>query len=493
MRTADLLAEHALQLRLHTPSSSASLNRPIRASAPTELLDPSPFLSADTLVLTSGIGFNFADPRTWTAYAERLAAAEVAALAFATGTAHRALPPTLVAACADLDLPLVEVPAEVPLLQVDRHVEQMLQQEHVETINRGLRLADEIARHANSGADLSTLLASLYAEVGAPLAIYDSYGSVIARFPAATSWAAESKQPHATGQTRIPLPMGLRAPCVLVVRLDTRALSLEALLGPAASVLALQLNLQQASHEHRQFQMRHLLAQCADWEEAKRNDIAQALRSIGIEFSGPVSLLLANMAGEYAATSWQLRVALHECFRLVSLAEIDGRLWAFAQQPRIETDALVQRLLSIDPDQPLALKVEAQSLEDLRLAVAQAPDVLRRTDRPRLMPELSLASMVAATAGRGARTGAQRFLQPLVEHDARRAVTLMPTLEAFLANDAQHARACHELRIHRNTLSYRLRRIQELLEVDLSTLEAQATCLLALRLCERRPRERTTQ
>jgi len=484
MRTGDLLFEHALQLRLHTPSSSERLKRPISGSAPTELMDPTPFLSPHTLVLTSGIGLNFVDELTWHAYVERLATAKVSALAFSTGTAHRVLPRALVDACIAFDIPLLEVPAVVPLLQVDRHVEQVLQQEHLEIVNRGLGLADECARLANSGADLSTLMATLYAEIGAPLAIYDSYGSVISRFPASSSWAPHERGKHAAGETRISLPMGMRLPCLLAVKVDTPGLELESLLRPAASVLALQLNQRQASHEHRQSQVRHLLAQCADWEEAKQNDIAQTLRSIGIDFPTPASLLIANMEGEYAATSWQLRVALHECFHAVYLAEINGRLIALAQQPRIPLDQLAERLLSIRQDQPLVLKLEARSLDEFRLAIVHAQDLVRHVTGPQLVPELMLSSIIAVTSGRGASEGAANFLRPLVEHDARRAITLMPTLEAFLRNDAHPTRTCDELFIHRNTLSYRLRRIEGLLGVDLTTLEAQATCLLALRLVE---------
>ena len=486
MRTGDLLSEHALQLRLHTPSSSERLDQPISWSAPTELMDPTPFLNANTLVLASGIGFNFVEERTWAAYVERLVSARVSALAFATGSAHRVLPSALVTACVANDLPLLEVPAVVPLLQVDRHVEQVLQQEHLLIINRSLRLADECARLANSGADLSTLMATLYAEVGAPLAIYDSYGSVISRFPTSTSWSGGKRSEPAPGETRIPLPMGLQIPCMLAVKLDTPGLKLESLLSPAASVLALQLNQREASHGHRQSQLRQLLAQFVDWEEVRQDDLVKSLRSIGIEFPEPVTLLIADMKGEFAATSWQLRVAMHECFHTVYLAEIDGRLIALAQRKRVSSGEAAQRLLSIHSDQPLALKLDAQSLEELRLAVSHAQDLLGRIDRPRLVPELGLSSIIAVTAGRGARADAENFLRPLVAHDARRAVTLLPTLETFLRNDAHPTRTCDELFIHRNTLSYRLRKIEQLLDIDLTTLEAQATCLLALRLVELR-------
>ena len=46
------------------------------------------------------------------------------------------------------------------------------------------------------------------------------------------------------------------------------------------------------------------------------------------------------------------------------------------------------------------------------------------------------------------------------------------------------SRACQELVIHRNTLGYRLRKLESLLGLRLDTLEGQTTSLLALRIYE---------
>ncbi|QIM15497.1 PucR family transcriptional regulator [Leucobacter insecticola] len=64
---------------------------------------------------------------------------------------------------------------------------------------------------------------------------------------------------------------------------------------------------------------------------------------------------------------------------------------------------------------------------------------------------------------------------------------MLPTLRTWLRNDAQPSRTCEELFIHRNSLSYRLRRIEELLGISLDTLDGRATCLMALRLVELEP------
>lgn len=184
MRVVDLLSERSLQLLLRTPSSETRLATELSGCAPTELMDPTPYLNPHSLLLTSGIGMNFSDERTWDAFVERLAGVPVSAIVFATGIAHRALPPGLVAACTQRDVPLMEVTSAVPPLQVNRFIESVMQAERLAEINRGWTLADECARLANQDAEIVTLLAAVYNVVEAPLAVYDAYGTVIAQFPA---------------------------------------------------------------------------------------------------------------------------------------------------------------------------------------------------------------------------------------------------------------------------------------------------------------------
>jgi purine catabolism regulator len=65
-------------------------------------------------------------------------------------------------------------------------------------------------------------------------------------------------------------------------------------------------------------------------------------------------------------------------------------------------------------------------------------------------------------------TFAATLLAPLDEHDERRGSELVPTLDAYLDLGGALAQAADRLRIHRNTLSYRLGRIAELTGRDLA-------------------------
>lgn len=482
MRVGDLIAEHSLQLRLHTPSNSERLAHEVTGCAPTELMDPTPYLDPGSVLLTQGIAMNVREDRTWDAYVERLTRVPISALAFSTGVAHRVLPPGLITACTAHDVPLLEVPPVVPPLQVDRHIEQVLHAEQHSVVARGWALADDCARLANQGADITTLLAAVYDVIGNALAVYDAFGSVIAQYPALASWPIGLTKKPRRDMLSIALPMGLNNPCHLAVMHGASKATLDSLLGPVASIFALQLNRSVVVDASRHQEIQHFVSVCGSWSETTSHDIAAAFRALGLKREVPTTVLVADMSSELASLAWQFRVALHESFHEVRVTEIDDRIYAFAQAARGADGDLLHRLAELAPTHPLVLTRPVETLDELRLAVVHAQDLVSHVTAPTLAPTLGLSAVISATAGRGARESAAQFLAPLLAHDKRRASQLMQTLLAYIEHDAQSAPTCEALFIHRNSLSYRLRKIESLLGTDLETIEGQATCLMALKL-----------
>ena len=87
--------------------------------------------------------------------------------------------------------------------------------------------------------------------------------------------------------------------------------------------------------------------------------------------------------------------------------------------------------------------------------------------------------MVESLPGPGLVGMSRRLLAPLMSDGG---TSLRETLEAYLRYSGNTRETCRELFIHRNTLTYRLRKIEELLHVDLEDGEVRATCLLALKV-----------
>jgi purine catabolism regulator len=74
-------------------------------------------------------------------------------------------------------------------------------------------------------------------------------------------------------------------------------------------------------------------------------------------------------------------------------------------------------------------------------------------------------------------------LGPLENSDAARRSEFVRTLDAFLRAGGNHMRAARDLNVHRNTLIYRLERIQELLGgVNLEDPEMRLNMQLALKI-----------
>ena len=97
------------------------------------------------------------------------------------------------------------------------------------------------------------------------------------------------------------------------------------------------------------------------------------------------------------------------------------------------------------------------------------------------VPELGLTGLLAAVTDERLVDYSRRHLGPLIEHDTTRKGSLVPTLRAYLETGEQQ-QAAQRLRIHPNTLRYRLDRIREISAVDLEDPETRLNLSVALRI-----------
>ena len=97
------------------------------------------------------------------------------------------------------------------------------------------------------------------------------------------------------------------------------------------------------------------------------------------------------------------------------------------------------------------------------------------------VPELGLTGLLAAVTDERLVDYTRRHLGPLVEHDTARKGSLVPTLRAYLETGEQQE-AAKRLRVHPNTLRYRLDRIREISGVDLEDPETRLNMAVALRV-----------
>ena len=97
------------------------------------------------------------------------------------------------------------------------------------------------------------------------------------------------------------------------------------------------------------------------------------------------------------------------------------------------------------------------------------------------VPELGLTGLLAAVTDERLVDYSHRHLGPLIEHDTSRKGNLVATLRAYLETGEQQ-QAAQKLRVHPNTLRYRLDRIREISGVDLEDPETRLNLAVALRV-----------
>ena len=79
----------------------------------------------------------------------------------------------------------------------------------------------------------------------------------------------------------------------------------------------------------------------------------------------------------------------------------------------------------------------------------------------------------------------EELVRPLVERDRERRSDLVRTLRAYFASGANASEAADQMFLHRNSMLYRLARIQELTGLDLKDPDASLALRLGLLVLEK--------
>ncbi|MDQ4504237.1 PucR family transcriptional regulator [Sinomonas sp. ASV322] len=478
MIVSEILEAEDLKLVLRAGGDEGRLRRAITWCAPTEHIDPAPFLSVNALLLTTGMGMNIRDQRTWDAYVERLNAVPISALAFGVGSAHRELPAGLLQACESYGVPLLEVPAEVPFIRVMRYVEQTLAAERYSVLRRGWEMADACARLAAVGGTLGEMVEHIAHEASARVAVVDRDGfELLSSGPLLRGKGKRSR-------TLLRMPGGEDDTFRLLVEVPGAEELLQPLLGPVAAVLAMQLahtlGGKAPLHSVEAARLVDALYAPAAPSEA---ELAELAREAGFDSTAPWCIVIVRALDHTTkerlrAVAWRIRVGLARTLSAVRFVESPGVTTILAQGQADErglleaaTELLGQaagiavavKIADEAADLPLLLRIAARSARTPGVHRAPAIDLSGILES---LPDMALASL------------SRRLLEPLGDEAGS---ALRKTLESYLRHAGSTAAVCEELFIHRNTLAYRIRRLEELLGADLSDGEVRASLLLALK------------
>ncbi len=477
MRVLDVLKTPDLHLDLYVEGPPGALERTFSWSIPTESMDPRPFLTPNSLVLTSGITLNVTDGRVWDAYVERLAFVPIAALVFALGPAHKEVPGELVNACEHHGVPLLVVPADLPFALVQREIQDRITAERYDMIRKGSELAQQCTELVAKGATLQDLLQLISATIDRRVAIEDRTGTELLR----------AGEPGAiTGRSEFTLPGLDEGSFRLVLETPVDAPLIASLVRPATAVVSMHLNTTLGTTATTFSRHAGQLVDAIFTREAIPTDeLLTMARDAELDPYRPIGVVAIEVDSNFSITylrtvSWRVRTRLATEFARMRFVDDPAISTLLVQGDDLDRERLLDVVRhAVGNFSYISCLVEVvENSAELGIALRHIRRSLG-TMSVELAPSMNFDAVVDTLRHPGTVSMARRMLAPL--HVARRR-PLLETLETYLRLSGSKSAICEALFIHRNTLAHRLREIENLLGVDLQDGQVRATLLLALRL-----------
>jgi purine catabolism regulator len=470
-------------------------DRPVRWVAVSELEDPTAFLEGGELLLSTGMRLPADDDAALTAFVERLVAADVAAYGLGVGLTHERTPPGLVAAADRYGLPLLEVPASTAFIAVSKAVSAALGVEEYEAITRAFEAQRDLTRGALAPEGSAVVAARLARHLGGWVLVLDAAGDVVHAAPGDVRARAPELADGLRGEVDVLRGRGVLASSSLAdaggrvglhplgARGRVRGFLAVGTPGPidrtAQSVVAVAVSLLSLAVE----------------QEGPATDGPAAVRSAALRLlvagADPAELPLTTLGW-----GWLRGGPLRAVVVGGDGEQVAAALRSLESAPGGASRAVGQdgdRLLVVardDPDQVAALAAALDdgpaggsgpvALDGLAQAYRQAGQALAGARRPGLhwYGQLASEGILAALDPEAARGVADALLGPL---DGRKG-DLVGSLAAWLGHHGQWDTAAAQLGVHRHTLRYRMRRVEEILGRSLDDPDLRAEIWLALRV-----------
>ncbi|MFD8422834.1 PucR family transcriptional regulator [Streptomyces sp. NPDC059466] len=536
---------HHSALKLTVRAGEDRLDVPVRWAHVSELADPVPYMEGGELLLITALTLDAEDPDAMRRYVKRLAGAGVVGLGFAVGVNYDETPKALVDAAEEEGLPLLEVPRRTPFLAISKAVSAAIAADQYRAVTAGFAAQRELTKQALSDGPQGLLAAlagqvdgwaALYDASGAVVAAAPEWaGRRAARLtpdverlrerpaPASSVVGGEDRvELHSLGTGRRPraaLAVGTAAAlgtaeryavhsAIALLTLTTeRSRPLHAAEQRIGAAVLRMLLAGQPEHartvagdlygELLDAPFRLILAESASASAARAHADGHARVASAKPSTAQVTVPdtngdplggLAEIVESAAARSGESVLVVPDGERLVVLAvdggaavaacgeyalALDAARTVAREQPAGEGDELVVGLSA--PAGPIAAAAAYKQAE-------QALSVARRRGRSLVEhEELASGSVLPLLADDAVRAFADGLLRALYEHDATGRGDLVASLRAWLSRHGQWDAAAADLGVHRHTLRYRMRRVEEILGRSLDDPDVRMELWLALK------------
>jgi purine catabolism regulator len=492
VRTVLDIPSLALVLR----AGRAAIDAPVRWVAVSELEDPTPYLDGGELLLTTGLRLGDDD---WAGFVDRLTRAGVSALGIGVGLTHDRVPPGLVAAAEAAVLPLVEVPEPTPFMAVSRAISDLLAAAEYEAVTRTVEAQRDLTRAALAPEGAAAVVARLSGVLDADLILLDPVGRLLHAAPREAAGWVESVEPEIERMRQRgprssaaievedmhvvlqPLaPAGRVRGYLAVARVEPYATADLALINVGVALVSLAMERSIGTDTARRELRSALLALLADGIPAERLPVA----GVGWDelLAGPVRVLVADgLPADLLALLEQVeetdpaegwRGAALSGGRVVVLQPAAAPPDPPTPAPGTTTGAIAWGISDVVPVSAIGDGLRQGSRA---LAAAGAGGV-------RSFGDLARDGLVGLVDEEAARGFADALLGPL---ESRERGDLVASVRAWLAHHGQWDAAATTLGVHRHTLRYRMKRVEELLGRSLDDPDLRAELWVALAVRDR--------
>lgn len=484
-------------LRLRLFAGSDGIEREVRWAHASELPDPSEWLEPGALVMTTGLGLPD-EPEAQRAYVERLAQAGLGGLLVGEQADERIyapeLTPCLVAAADEHSFPVLLMPYELPFADVARIVAEANHDEEYARIGQALRIYDTV-RLVIGTASGSQLIVQLGAVANCDLYVVDP-GTCNPVFPD-PSWpppllaTAFDQITERLSDRSVPGPAVVRIPCgprpaVALAIPASRPAALVAVsrteeppdlfvLRHIAAVAAMEVERLKAEREGKRRLGAEMLADLID----NRGDGDVATRLLAerglTEEPRVLAAFVAGEAGRYP----DLHLRLEESGVPHLLSRRSGAFVVLLPHVAHAVETLMEEVGSpvglSDPVGRTSRVADAhrEAIWALQGAQATGRKIVRYGEEaasPFLPRNLDESQAIV-----------RHILGPVLDYDAEHGTALVMSLKIYLSHNRSLKATSEALHVHKQTVVYRMQRVEELTGQRLGHMEDIVNFWLALR------------
>jgi purine catabolism regulator len=459
-----------------------ALDRELRWVHSSDLADPTPFLSEDLALLTTGTQFDHDTGIEM--YVRRLSDRGVLGLGFGTEVHRSGIPDELLAACAEHGMPLFEVPYRTPFIAVARaHSEAIAAQAYARR-SWALDTQRALALAALRPRGLDATLAELGRRLDAWTGMYDATGALQFAHPrddlsagalarlgervleVLTRGLEAGQALSIDGRTFMLFTVGRGGHLRGVIALGVDALDPEARTVVTSVIAMAGLALEQSEQLARS--RRRLHTQLLGSLQSDDPSLARRVLG-GIPPAPMVVAVAADAPAGPLADWWERRRTEHGTASFVAESD-DGVVICVSAGDEALLDEVAARFgIRVGVSEP-------EPYDAFSRALAQALTALRQQGGSGAFRYADTvgSSILSALATDEARLVAESRLAPLRSHDAATGAGLESSLRTWLEHDAKAEPAAAAMGVHRHTLRSRIAQAGTLLGVDLASFPARA-------------------